>query len=486
MYFTMSSVRGDYKNLFETCDERLRVGDSAAALKALKKVNSRRVPRPLLAQYCSLLRRANLNENSLQILRRKIYPGLKSSAPASPREIVEYALALQRVGARRESQTLLSRVDPSVEPRVLPALASQCIFEWDYASARPYYDKAISSGKLSDYETLICRVNRLACLGHAADSGFAAEFAAVRKILIAGKYTRLLGNIMEIQAQWLINLGQWAEATAALKDAEKFLKEEGSYGHLFVKKWTAIATGVHKKDLAPLDKLRQLALKDSEWETLRHVDLYRALIAPEGIWTDWVYYGTPHPAFRATMERRMDFADEKWVGREANPKLRIDPWFLDRVEHGEICHRLLVFLLRDFYRPFGVGEIASELFSQSAFDLESSKNRVHKLVQRFRHWLSDHRLPFRLERRGALYSVRFAPGVAALCRKRTLAVSKSEFVFGRYSGARGSAKNIEDWVQILGVNPSKTRLLLTAGIEDGVIEKVGQSRYTTYALKKNI
>jgi len=472
--------RDKLEQLFDQTDQHLRTGQTAAAIKQLKKIVAAKIPRPFLARYCALARRANLPELSLKALKRLVYPKVKGTARAFDMELLEYAVALERIGARRESAHIAGMVDPAAEPRAHLVRASFAVSEWDYAKALPMYDQALGDQRLLGYERTVARVNHLACLGQTGDSRFEKMYSELKEELKRNQLWRLLGNVLEIAAQTQIQTRHFKDAQDTLKEAGRLLKEEASYGSLFVEKWTAFAKAMEAGDPKFLNELRTKALKDSDWETLRHIDLYRTVIEPDGIWSNWVYYGTPFPAFRNMLEKSRQFPEEQWVTREGDAKVQIDPWFVDG-EFGDICHRLLVFLLRDFYRPAKIGEIATELFDTRIFDLDVSSNRAHKLLQRFREWLKESKMPFRLDTANG-YSLRAAQATAIKCRRRLISVEKTRFIFDRYP-VHAQTLTVSEWAETMGISQSRARLLVAGAVDQAVLEKSGSGRYTAYRLK---
>lgn len=318
-------------------------------------------------------------------------------------------------------------------------------------------------------------------LGFYNDPRFEDEFEILKRDLQSAGYTFLLGSVLEIGAQYLIVNGQMDAGENCLREAEQLLKSEDQLRLMFVDKWRTIAQALKTKSVEPLTQFRQLALSRKHWETLRDLDYFRAMLQSESPWAAWVYFGTPHAAFRHRMEKSCGFPDIATVSRSGTCVQVIDPWFAGD-QHGELSHLLMNLLLRDFYRPMRVGEIFSELFWNNPLDLNSSQDRVHQIIRRLRVWINKNNIPFKILEVEGSYAIRIAEDTGLVCRKLILPAQKLPFVFGRFHALRNVALTAQDWSERLNVTPSKTRTLLTQATQTKIIEVSGRGMATRYKL----
>jgi hypothetical protein len=421
-------------------------------------------------------------QRSLVVLRSRVYPRIAGSHHrTTPGEKVEYALALQRAGAYRESLRLLNEPEVQNDPQSLVARAFYDIYHWNYESAAPFLEDYLERTDADVYEAFIARVNLLACRAFLLDSKFATEFANLKRDLQAAGHSLLLGAVLEIGAQYMIVSGNTNQGETCLRDAERLLKTEGGMHLMFVDKWRTISKALKTKSIQPIDEFRKLALSRKHWETLRDLDYFRALLQPDSSWADWVYYGTPHGSFRRRMERWRDFPEQTTVSRSGKSLQVVDPWFAGD-KHGEMSHLLLNLLLRDFYRPMRVGEIFSELFWNNHLDLNSAQDRIHQLIRRLRDWIQKYHIAFKVIEVDGAYAIRTAEDTGLVCRKVTLAAQKLPFIFGRFQTLAPQYLSAQDWAEHLNMTPPKTRVLLAQARQTGVVEAKGRGPATRYKI----
>lgn len=465
--------------LIQYCEHLLRQGQIAAVQQRLKKISSAEIPRGYTADLASMARRAHLWKLSLRWLYSIVRPKIKTDKGPSPREVIEYALALQKAGALNEAHQLLSQVDFVAEPRALLSMAYIHMASWDYPAAKILILRYLQSKNLTTYETLVARVNLLAALVFLKDERAESILPELEAELIQGEYKLLLSNCLEISAQYFASKAGWAEATAALVRAEKLVGQEKYLDALFVKKWKAIVTALKNNNPAPLTEFRPLALSEGHWETLRDLDFYQAVLQPEGFWGNWVYYGTPHSQFRKRMESLRDFPMEQWIQRSPKTTVKIDPWF-PKDHEAALSHRCYVLLLRDLYRPLRVGEIFGALFPDEFYNPESSPNRVHQTITRMSKWLTDLSLPFHLHENEGAYSLRIEENIQLLGRRQILQFDECHFTFDRYQSKLPPEFTADDIAQVIGLPKSNLHRMIKTATEQNVLIKLGQGRYTTY------
>ncbi|MGE4133774.1 MAG: hypothetical protein AB7F86_19205 [Bdellovibrionales bacterium] len=471
----------EWRTLLDEWDQMVRLGRGAEVREILKNIRVGHVPRSLLAPFCGVARRCQMWESALSALKPYIYPKVARASSSSPQERVEYALSLRRAGALQEAERILS--DPALihEPRAILAKAFGHMGKWDYGQALTQLDHFVEISDPADYETLVARVNQLACLSFLGDGRYDALAEDLLIQLQANRPGLLLANYLEISAQRFISTGGFESALKQLNKANQLLsKDEGPY-LMLIKKWIRIVQAVRDSSVEDLLAFRKEALKVHDWETLRHLDFYVTKLDPHSIWSNRVYFGTPFSSFREKLEEIRPFPNETWVQGDLHAKSEFDPWF-PGVEEGDIVHRLMVFLLRDWYRPASLGGIFDSLYEGEHFDIETSGLRVRQQISRLKNRLSENGFPFRLFQLQGQYYLRTMIDYRILMRKTDLEFSRVGFVFGRYRDRINTPLDAEAWAKQMKVTVRQSIYLLKQGLESGWICKIGRGRYTRYLL----
>ncbi|MEZ4871692.1 MAG: hypothetical protein R2827_05470 [Bdellovibrionales bacterium] len=112
-------------------------------------------------------------------------------------------------------------------------------------------------------------------------------------------------NALEVSAQLAVNENDWAEAQQLLNTAKSFLKGQQNSSSLFIQKWLAIVqmfNGNNKvNSTLKLQGVREQAIKNRHWETVRECDLYIAKYLNDFNLLNKVYLGTPYREYRKSM-----------------------------------------------------------------------------------------------------------------------------------------------------------------------------------------
>ncbi len=471
----------DWRRELEQVDSLIRAGKAGEGGAKLKKLPVAKLPRPLASEFAGLARRCNEWPLALKLLFPIVHPKVKRAAPVPAAERIEYALALRRAGAIKESQILLADPTLTQEPKAMLARAFGHIGQWNYAAALPELDEYLKVPKLSAYESRVAKVNRLASLAHTGAS-IEPEFARLEKDLGSESNQLLWANAQEIFAQYQIERGDYKQALERIDAALVALQDEGGPYSLVLRKLRRIAAAMQKKTPQELLAFRTEALASSDWETLRHLDYYMTKLDPECIWAERVYFGTPFRSFREKLEKIRPFNDSAWISnhdrRAAKP---FDPWFVG-ADDGEVTHRLMVLLLQDWYRPISIGGIFDCLYEGAHFDVETSGGRVEKNLSRLKEWLTTSSIPLAIFRSQRQYSLRPVGHTKILMRKQALDFGKASFIFSRYPKDESLDLSSLEWSHKLNKTMRQTVYLLGQGTAEGCIVKKGRGIYTRYAI----
>ncbi len=476
----MSQNRTDWESLIHELELQIRSGQFDQVRAQLTGPSILNCPRSHAARLSNLARRAQRPTISLKLLQPYVRPTVKGHREASPEERLEYAYALQRLGAKNEAVTMLRGLSAFNKAHL--ALAFHHISEWDYQLALESLDQFLGGKDLSPYEEVVAQVNRLACMVALADHAAEKQFVAVEKKITGGKSSLLHANVLEIMAQYWTGQGNFAQSRRMLEQAQELMRDQEDVHRLFIEKWTVIAQALESRQPEPLLGLRARAMKLSHWETLRDLDFYQSLIDPGCRWSEWVYFGTPFRHFRGRLEKLKNFPEETWISRNGKPQSKWDPWF-PKTGHGELVHRFLAFLTRDFYRPARIAEIFSSLFPDQFYDIEVSPNRIHQVAKRARGFLKGEGIPARLLESDGAYSLRWPDDMAMHVRKAQVRFTKAEFLFDRFRQIEPLTLTSKEWAEKLGFTAEKTKRILKEGAEAGLIEVLLKGQYSKFVLK---
>jgi len=476
----VSQNKTDWEGLLHDLELRIRSGGFDHVRRQLLNPRIFKCPRSIKARLSNLARRAQRPGVSLRLLHPLVHPKVKGHGQASDEEKLEYAYALQRLGAKHESFAMLESLRHFGKAHL--ALAFHHIAQWDYRLALGSLDSFLGGKSLTPYDELVAQVNRLACMVALGEREAETLYSEISGKVFSGKSLLLQGNVLEIMAQHWTGLGNFKESRCLLKQAEKLMAEQEDVHRLFVEKWTVIGAALEERDPAGLMHLRPRALKLGHWETLRDLDFYQSMLEPEGLWAPYVYFGTPFAHFRRRLEKLRDFPEETWVARVRAPQAQWDPWHSPGA-HGELVHRFLALLTRDFYRPARIAELFSALFPEQHFDIGVSPNRIHQLASRARDLLKQESVPARLLEEGGAYSLRWPEQLALRVRKRMIGYTKAEFTFGRYRSGVPLALTAAEWSERLGFKLEKAKRLLKEAADEGLVEVRRKGQYSSYILK---
>ena len=399
----------------------VRSGEGVEARAALRALMEKPVPRPLMAKSAALLRRADLPLAAIRLLNPIVHPAGRRVSTASDEEKAEYAAALSFIGAPKEALALLKTVDDKIVPERLLYEAYALISQWDYQGAIPRLAAYVQGRNLGSYQRIVGQVNLAAALVFERRQPQATyllrEIAAETSVR---KLRRLHGITLELSAQDSLTRKDWAGTERLLTQAKQFLHGSQAIEAFFVRKWEAILELCRShgsaSSLAALGAVRREALEWRNWECLRSCDLYEAIVTGNDKLFHRVYFGTPFDSFRKWM--RFEVADSAeppqelvWHPGPAEPSPvtidlltgEIEGESSGRLKRGQLNHRLLVALARDFYRPLRLASLHALLYPNEYFNPVTSPIRIHQAMHGLRHWLETSGVPLTLEESSGAY-----------------------------------------------------------------------------------
>lgn len=454
----------------EAIDLQIRRGQIAPAAHALREIPFAELAPALRPRFAALARRANLVALSLKALA----PSIHGVRAATAIEKLEYAAGLLRLGLRREALATLGQLHL---PLARLHLAFGHFAEWDYAAAIPHLETFIAAPGLTEYQRLIGCVNLAAALAATHDRTRARVLVEdTMRASHALEHARIRANLREIRAQIDIAEGDFERAGRDLEAAREAIGADAPDA-LLIEKWSAIAHAFKTGDVAHLAMFRERALRAREWESVREADYFRLRIAFDPGLLAHLWFGTPHRAYRARLERELGRPDTNRLLWGDGPARDLTD------ELGSFTlERVLSSLTRDLYRPALLGLIFEEVFPTERFDIFSSPNRVHQSLWRLRARLAKLRVPLVITHDDAGYALARSGPIALVIGEgaRDPARRDWETLLDRLAGRPTfTARDVEG---ALGISRSGARRLLRWAQETKGLTREGRGPAVTYRI----
>jgi tetratricopeptide (TPR) repeat protein len=384
--------------LIDEVDALLRRGSASEARAQVQKVAPLARTRAQIVELSTLSRRAGIPKLGLRLLANRVKPNGQLNPLATPPEIAEYAACLHRLGASGEAEMLLGPLSDRDVPPLFFHRALTAMARWDYVAAAEFLERYLERRDLTGYERAVAWVNRLAALVY-LESFEEAErvFPEVLAATPEASCRLLRANLFEIAAQGKIAAGNLEAAAELLNSAEGLLDDKASVYAFFVRKWRAVVEARMSGNPRVLGEVAGEARALAHFESVRDITFHQAVVAGKPAKLLPLIFGTPHPALRDRYVRAW-----RELGGEELPREHIrvlgtggplsEPGIGNRLKAGQVPHRLLIALNRDYYRPLRLAELHAELFPEAAFHLQASATRVHQACRRLRRILPELRI----------------------------------------------------------------------------------------------
>lgn len=388
----------------EQLETLTRAGSFAPVVKHLTEINTKKIPRVEIARYANLANRVDFARFTMRVLNPIVRGEEGLLVPANDAEKSEYADALRRMGLVGEAVQIFSEVDSVKHPVVLLRTAL-CLFnQWKYDEAIPHLEKYRKAVENDAYARRIATLNLAAAyVAERLDERALRLLKPLRNETKAANNQLLYMNTLELMTQVFVRLNAWNAVDDAMAEAAHVATDASTRYARYVRKWKSIAdslkSGVVSQDLYAC---RAEAETNRDWETIRECDLYISHIARDRKLLEQLYFGTPYPSYR---KRILDLVgpdlpqqrDHLWYPGKApsSPRatIRLSLGAIENgesaLETGQVPHRLLILLCRDFYRPLTQGAAFSNLYAGEHFMQQGSTNRVCQSVRRLRAWLEE-------------------------------------------------------------------------------------------------
>ena len=483
----------ELREVIDNCEAALRAGRGPAAAKLLNQLKTATIPREQRLLLANLCRRAGLVTQGLKILSPVVRGqiGLSKSSTPTVEEWAEYAVLLQRNGVVREALQILSRPGMEKTPPSLLYKAFCHFNQWDYVKAVPTLELYVEAD-LVPYTKLVGQTNLAAAyIGTRQYDKAIVKLDENLRFAKAGNYQRLLSNNLELRAIVHIDQTEFAQAKSCLHEASAILGQSDTLDQLFVQKWLAAIDSFETKQTEALDRFRSTAVLRKDYESVREADLLKLRVQFEEPLFCQLYFGTPFEAYQKRIRETLRLAPSRThhrLGDDSGPTFDLQTAELDgspAVSVGGKTHQLIEVLYRDFYKPIGIGGLASELFVGEYFDIETSPDRVHQILRRARTELKASPLPLRIVEQSQQYAVVNEAPIQILVPLQRQSVQwellQIEKLKANLEKSTAQFKAVDARAR-LNLSPAEFKRLASWATENGYLERYGAGPATTYSI----
>lgn len=467
----------------------LRSGKRQLVERHLLSLNLSKVARAEVLPLSNAASRINRFDLALRILNPYVRG---TQGEAKPEEQIEYANALRKLGAVAEAASILERVDAKIFPQIHFYLALCNFAHWRYDLALPHLETYIANLDPQSYAHKVGRVNYASALISSGDINQSSDLLNLLYEETRNSDAHVLcANSLELKAQIeILHNEDWKKALGYLQEARYWLEDDRqNIANLFVRKWEAIALSkIEKKLSSKLSEVREDALKLGHWETARDCNYFFAEFTQDTSALLKMYFGTPYESFREKIKSRnpnLLIPDTFLWGTPDGPifDLRTAETETAFFNCGQMSHRLLTLLAKDFYKPTPLLGIFSSLFPEEYSNPFTSPNRVHQLVRQLRLQLSETQLPLIIVQDDSGYKLKF-DGPIRLCVTSTdLSLDPNEMKWLRLkTKIKMSSFTNKDVSHVLETSRASVQRLLEWALKTGHAEQLAGGRSAKYKL----
>ena len=493
----------------EKIEFAIRNGNRAEARSYLKELRGQSYTRARATTFANFARRCGMLQLAQQIMEPIVRPKVSRGEKVTPDESAAYALILVGLGAVAEGVKLLNEANAE-SSEVILAQAFAATKSWDYETAEERLLKFERCAGPGDYQRMTASVNLAAsqiALGKHAE-------ASIRIDLILNE-TRKRGwhllhkNARELATQLAVLRSDWKAFDIITKSVEQTKESEFNLDDFFMSKWSAIAelnrTNGAPVSISRLAKVRAQAVLNHHFETVRDCDYQRAVVARDENLALHVYFGTPYKSFRSriatTTSSWLEIPDSYvWKinsGRDRNSKISrvfdldqgIEVGTKIETAKGRSLHSALKVLSSDFYRPFQMGSLLSEMYPDEQINSNSSPKRAAYLMHRLRRWFEVGNIPLQVLNDGHGYRLHSSKSYGILISNSETKTATAGLEVARrlmFKKLRDETKSrvfsIHDVAKHLAISERSARYFVNWAVNLNLILRVGSGRITQYRI----
>ncbi len=352
-----------------------------------------------------------------------------STSKPSIEETIEYATCLCRVGLIDECIVLLNNIATEPHPEIQFELAAAYMSKWEFSESIPYLIKYLKFKELSIYKICVGEINLAASYLYTGEKEKAESL--LKELIVKAKdnnFNLLRGNALELCGEIALENRDFDRARALFEESAEQLQSANPRYRLYLEKWKVIIKMLKesgsKNSMLECQTLRKKVAEVHDWNSLREIELYKAVVKKDYEAVKYLYYGTPYLEYRkhilSTWGRPLK-ADEDHYDRKIGPGTIQAKNVFDiatgkdlltgaQLKIGQNMHRLLQTLTTDFYSPFLTTRIFSLVFKEAFFNPTTSPKQVHQLVKRLNDWFMGRKIPLVVKYGNSGYRLRAEKG----------------------------------------------------------------------------
>ena len=478
-------------------ERKIRENNAPKLSTFVENIRPNSIPRQQLARFASLIRRMGGVKYALSLLN----PIIRNPVARPPvfAELLEYASCLNRLSLTKESIEILQTIEKQRHPEVEFEMAAAYLSVWDCKKAIPHLERFIQFSEISSYRKAVGILNLgVSFLNTNCIKEANCNFEKVYKIAVLEKFELLAGNALELLSEVAIVERNFKKAKMHLEDAHKFLKNAPARYELYAERRYLIIKLLQEKgsedSLKKFEQVRKNATLLREWNTIREIEIFKAIATNNLSKIISIYYGTDFEQLRERIQYlwgkpipklevykrklglgfvKKDYAFDVSLGRDLKTGAKL--------KSGQVLHRVLQAVSRDYYFPYSTSKLFSVVFQESKYDPVSSPRQVYGAIKRLNLWFKKHRIPLFVEASKEGYRLRSSSGYYLLQKCSQKMINKiDEFIISLKEAGVKNGFNLKMVLETLQI-PRRTALrLLSEAIKSGHLKREGYTNLTCY------
>lgn len=484
----------------DTLEENIRNNKAPSLSQLIEEIKPKDIPRGLLARYANLLRRLGGLKFAVKILNPIVRS--RNSNPTS-QEKLEYASCLTRLHLGEESIELLEQLKHENNSEVHFELAAAHISQWDYERAIPHLKAFLQHASIPAYRKVVGELNLGAALIY-TNRTRDAEKLLLKVYNTATKegFHLLVGNVCDLLSEIAITKREFRTALTYIKKAKEILKKSSSRYDLFVdRKYLIIklmSHGATDEALREFSVLRKKAATLKEWNSIRELEIFRAIASRDLEKLLFVFYGTSHEQLRKRIENLwgQPIPPAKYYDRKIGPKPHKKNHIFDvtlgrdlatgaRLKPGQYLHRLVRALAGEVHFPYPTSKLFSLVFQGLKYNPETSAPQVYGIINRLNYWFEENKIPLGVVASPGGYRLRSNKGYTLRIESKHTVTDKTadkinEFIFRLQETRINSGFTANMAMTALKTSKRSTIRLLTEAVNAGLLTRQGSTNLTRY------
>lgn len=472
----MKSVKQTIENIELLIDQ----GQGQKALPLIQSMTTKSLRPELNLKLATQARRLSRPKLALRLLRKHLVDHEGSFIESEPSSLAEYAISLFRVGLDHEATKIFDSLPGLNNPEVFLFQAFCHFSRWEYPQSIIPLQKYLGMSELSPKQVVIGKANLASA--YINIQSFTQAQRLLKTLQRDAKkqgLTVLLGNSFEMQAQIAFREGNLKKAEEKIIMAQKILEEQGNLDSLFVKKWFALIQLQQKNSSQLLKSVFKQAKELHHYETLRSLDLEKAIILNSDTLKKYIHWGTPYPHFRS----RINIQN---VGQQIHfPKdSKLDPLNFNEVlaifPDYSLPQKLLKILIQDFYRPFNLARLFQEIYPDEVFDPIHSPTKIYQLIKRTNRLLKNAGLSLKVQNDQHYYELKTQNKLVIRLEDKQLLDLANDLLQGLKEHFKENIFSLKEMADFKDWDKRKAQREILGLIKQEKVLKIGQGRSTFY------